>query len=119
MPNRSNHGGRNRASAKLVFGQFARLRFSKHSTTRIQQRGYRLNDLEIIVQHGTPTPDGYFLRDRDVDSLQRDLECQLKKLEHLRGSYAVVDGNDVVSIYRPDHARKRSLLREARETGRE
>lgn len=98
-------------------GQKMHLLASAHARMRAQQRGRRMRDFEVIVRIGTRTPDGYLVRDRDVDSLQSDLKRQIKMLEQLRGCYVVIQGNTVVSIYRASRAKAQRLLRAARARG--
>lgn len=73
MPNPIDSRERMHALATPCADRFARLRSSTHATKRTQQRGYRPNDLEIIVRHGTKTTDGYILLNRDADVVERSL----------------------------------------------
>lgn len=117
MPNSMDRRGREFPTTRFHGDNSTKLRLSEHARTRMQQRGYRPDDSEIIVQHGTLTPGGYLMRNCDVDTLQRELKRQIRKLDHLRGSFVVLDGRTVISIYRPASAKAQRLLRSARAMG--
>jgi hypothetical protein len=44
-----------------------------HARQRVAQRGFRQGDLDLVMLLGHRTPDGYVLRDQDVQELIADL----------------------------------------------
>lgn len=80
---------------------------STHARERMAQRGFRDMDLIILETFGTPTKDGMILLDRDA---RRVAERALR----LAGSFAVINGDTVVTMYRPGKKRAKRLIRESR-----
>jgi hypothetical protein len=79
-----------------------------HARQRVAQRGFRQGDLDLVMLLGHRTPDGYVLRDQDVQELIADLT-------RLRGVYVVApDGVTVVSAYRASRRRVKRQLAKAR-----
>ena len=88
------------------------LDLSRHAQTRIRQRGFRENDMQVIVDAGTPTGvDGMFLLDSDVEREVCKRKREIAVLERLRGCRVVVDGRTVITIYRPSRKTEKRLLR--------
>ena len=84
---------------------------TKHGQRRIQQRGYRNADIELVIQHGTDLDDGYMLTNQDVHQTVERYKREIRKLEHLKGTYVVVsEDNALITAYRPDKNRTRRLL---------
>jgi hypothetical protein len=48
---------------------------SDHARLRCSQRNYRADDLDLIMAFGTPTAEGFLMRDKDVRNAIRDLNC--------------------------------------------
>lgn len=73
---------------------------TQHAQTRIRQRGFREQDMELIVECGTLVRPGlHVLRDRDVAKEIRAAKQRIQTLERLRGSAAVVEQGVVVTRY--------------------
>ena len=86
---------------------------TKHARRRMQQRGYRNTDIELVMQHGTDVDDGYLLSNQDVHRVVKRLKRQIRKLEHLKGTYVVLgEGSELITAYRPDSYRTTRLLRD-------
>ena len=83
---------------------------SRHAQERIRQRGYRERDPDAIVEHGTPTGDGFVLTARDVARRVTELKREITVLLRLKGSFVAIAGGTVKSVYRPDRRRRRRLL---------
>ena len=88
------------------------LELSLHAVRRAGQRGKRRSDLDLVREFGTPVEDGYYLHRKDVERSLGDVKRLLKRLEHLVGTYLVVRGDTIVTVYRPTK-RQRRRLREA------
>jgi hypothetical protein len=50
-------------------------KLSNHAQLRCSQRNYRADDLDLILAFGTPTAEGFLMRDKDVRNASRDLNC--------------------------------------------
>ena len=87
---------------------------STHAEQRLQQRGLREEDIELLMQFGTRLDDHCFLmRNKDV---QREIirrKREIQALERLRGVKIVCDGDLVITAYRPARARLKRDLRRA------
>ena len=90
--------------------------YSSHARARMQQRGLRERDVELIVDLGTRvSEDAYILRRQDVD---REIELrrrEIQALSRLRGRKVVVAADMVVTGYHPRPAVRRRDLRRGRE----
>ena len=85
---------------------------SSHAEVRAQQRGIRESDIPVIVAAGTPVDDdSVFLLARDVDREIQRRKREICALERLRGCRVVIEGQTVVTIYRPSSKTKKKLLR--------
>ena len=88
---------------------------TKHAAVRHSQRGFQTGDLDLIIENGTETADGIFIRTKDVaravNEIKQDLNRRIKKLERLRDTYVVVAEGRIVSIYRPSNRKQKKILR--------
>jgi hypothetical protein len=50
-------------------------KLSNHARLRCSQRNYRGDDLDLIMAFGTPTAEGFLMRDKDVRNAIEDLNC--------------------------------------------
>ena len=95
----------------------SRFVYSHHAQARMQQRGLRERDIELIVDLGTRvSEDAYILRRRDVD---REIELrrrEIQALSRLRGRKVVVAEDTVVTGYHPRPAVRKRDLRRGRES---
>jgi hypothetical protein len=88
-----------------------------HGTERLRQRGYRKGDLGLVLALGTPTGNAVLLMDRDVDVQITEHRRRIAQLERLRGTAVILDGDTVLSVYRPRRPKVRRLLRHRRGRG--
>lgn len=85
---------------------------SRHAEVRARQRGIRESDIPVIVAAGTPVDDdSVFLSARDVDREVQRRKREICALERLRGCRVVIEGQTVVTIYRPSSKTEKKLLR--------
>lgn len=90
-------------------------RISRHAQCRMQQRGgLRSIDLELILTYGTPVQDGVQLTAQDVDEMTAQRKAEICHLERLRGMFVPMDGNTVLSVYKPGRNKQRHLRRRKR-----
>ena len=85
--------------------------YTRHAQTRMQQRGLRKGDVELIVDFGTQiADDAYLLRRQDV---AREIEVRRREIQvlgRLRDHKVVVVNNTIVTCYRPHPSvRKRDI----------
>jgi len=88
-----------------------------HGNERLRQRGYRKGDIALVLAVGTPTGNAVLLMDHDVDEEIAEHRRRIAQLERLRGTAVILDGDTVLSIYRPRRPKARRLLRHRRGRG--
>lgn len=87
------------------------LRMSDHAIHRFAQRGFRLDDAEIIMELGSEVDDGYLIRSKDLQEVERAAKAFLNRIRRLKGARLVVAGETVVTGYRPSRRKCKDLLR--------
>jgi hypothetical protein len=93
------------------------LDLTKHAQTRIQQRGFKTGDVDLIIELGTPIAgDAFLLTDEDVAREIAARHEEIRRLKRLRGTKAVLnEGDCVVTAYRAcTRTQKRNLRRKLR-----
>ncbi len=94
-----------------------KLKYTKHGDQRINQRGFRRNDVGLIRRCGTLVPDRqaevYLLRNKDVEREISARKQEIQHLERLRGCQVVIVGNQLVTVLHTSRSREKSLLRRA------
>ena len=76
------------------------LPMTRHGQARMQQRGIRMSDLEVLLAHGTDIGrDRVMLRKRDAAKLIRGLKKQISKIERLTDKVLVVPEGELVTTY--------------------
>ena len=86
------------------------LHLSSLAATRIRQYDLRASDVALIVAHGTPVPDGYLPRTRDVAATEAEMNRTIARLHRLEDTFVAVAEDVVLSVYRPCKVRRRKLL---------
>jgi hypothetical protein len=86
-------------------------KLTKHAETRMNQRGFRERDIDLILRYGTECKDGVILEGRMVNRRVMELKREMAALERLAGSYAVTDGKTVKTVYRAGRRKRRAQLR--------
>lgn len=87
------------------------MNLSSHAQKRLQQRGLNGSDIDLILEHGTETSDGYYLRHRDVKEAEKELRKPINQLNRLAGKYVVIDGDTVITAYNPGKKKQKRVLR--------
>lgn len=76
------------------------LAYSTHADTRMNQRGMRKADIELILRYGTAvTPDRFCLKKRDVNDVITRHRREIQQLERLRSRTVVVNGDVIVTCF--------------------
>lgn len=87
------------------------LELTPHAVTRFAQRGFCDGDAELIVAIGTEVRGGYFVRQKDVQGIERNMKRFLKQVRRLSGKRLVIEGNAVVTGYHAKPGKERKLLK--------
>ena len=87
---------------------------TRHAEQRMQQRGVRRGDLEVILQVGTPTDDGVILTNRDVAAQLAAHQREISLLKRLKGTAVFTAGDHAITVYRPGKAQVRRMIRARR-----
>jgi hypothetical protein len=75
----------------------------------MRQRGFRKADLELVFSVATRVADdAFFLSDQDVAREIERRKHEIQKLERLRGSKIIVDGDALITLYHARPKRRRS-----------
>ena len=92
-----------------------KLALTSHAAVRIAQRGLNLKDSELILLIGTEVADGYLVRDKDYQEVERMLKELLQRFRHVVGKRLILAEGRIVTAYHASGACKRKLLRNAHE----
>jgi hypothetical protein len=87
---------------------------TRHAEVRLRQRGLRERDVEVVLAHGTPTPEAVVLTNKDVDRVVGECRRLIAQLERLRGTAVFTREEVVVTTFRPEPEQLRVLMRRAR-----
>lgn len=91
---------------------------TKHGAIRMQQRGFKNEDINIIAQCGTDIGDHeVFMRSKDVDREILYLKKMIKKIDRLRNRKIVIAGNSLVTCYSCNSNEVKRLRRLASQKG--
>lgn len=84
---------------------------SQHALTRMSQRAFQEDDLDLIRMIGSEVDDGFMVLNRDRQAAERVLKALLQKIRRLDGKRVVVAGGRVVTVYRANGGKQRRLVR--------
>jgi len=89
------------------------LSYSNHAEVRIQQRGMRSKDIEMVIKAGTVIDDdSIVLLNQDVDREIKRRKKEIEMLERLRSVRVVLGENEtVITAYHVNRNIEKSLLR--------
>lgn len=73
-----------------------------HADARLRQRGYRAEDLDLILSLGTEGAEGVVLTNADAQREINRMKRHIHRLERLRGTAVIMADGTVVSVYRPE-----------------
>jgi hypothetical protein len=90
------------------------LTITNHAVVRMSQRGIMPRDAELIVLIGTEVDDGYLVREKDYQEIERRLKQLLQCFRRLVGKRLVVTDGQIVTAYHSSKGYERNLLRHAR-----
>lgn len=76
------------------------LSLTHHAETRMRQRGYKDEDVDLVFRVGTRVADDAFLlTDKDAARAIRKRKQEIQQLERLRGSQVIVEGETLITLY--------------------
>ncbi len=85
---------------------------SSHAERRMKQRGFSLNDVELIRDHGIQVDGGFLMTHKAVHAATQRLKRQILRLERLSGKWIVCDGENLITAYHPRISKVRRILRD-------
>ncbi len=88
---------------------------SKHALQRMDQRGFRRADVDLIELVGTRVDDGFIVRECDCQEALRAVKRLADDIQRISGARLVVEDGMIRTLYRPRRTKERQLLREAEE----
>ncbi|MFZ5621522.1 MAG: DUF4258 domain-containing protein [Pseudomonadota bacterium] len=90
-----------------------------HAQRRMQQRGMRAEDLDLVIQCGSLiSKDSVLLLRKDAEREIRKRKREIQALERLKGCKIVIRDNAVITLYRPSKEQEKRLLDESEEAQR-
>jgi hypothetical protein len=78
----------------------SKLRLTRHATARIQQRGMKLSDADIIREYGVVIDDGILMTTSAIADASAHLRKTLARLEKLSGRLLITDGEWVITGFK-------------------
>ena len=73
-----------------------------HAAMRMSQRGLANEDIELICLIGTEVEGGFLVREKDFQSLERELKRLRDQVRKLVGKRLVLKGDRVITAYHAD-----------------
>jgi hypothetical protein len=84
---------------------------TRHAITRLAQRGFHNDDVDLIRMIGTEVEGGFIVLNRDCQAAERELKHLLERLRRLSGTRLVTTAGHVITAYRVQKATERRLVR--------
>ncbi|AWJ87754.1 hypothetical protein TSH58p_30035 (plasmid) [Azospirillum sp. TSH58] len=88
----------------------AEFSLTPHAIARLQQRGMRPADVEMILSFGTWSEDGPVLCAKDYARVEADVRHFLARLQKLVGRTVIVEGDRIVTAYKAKPWKQKRLL---------
>ena len=88
------------------------LRLTAHAVMRMAQRGLTNDDIELIRWIGTEVEDGYLVREKDFQVLDRELKQLRDHARKLVGKRLVLEGDRLITAHHAVRSKQRLLLRD-------
>ncbi|WP_281926542.1 DUF4258 domain-containing protein [Roseibium album] len=75
-------------------------RLTKHAEMRMNQRGFRRNDIELLLAIGDQiAPDAYLMTNEVVEHEIARRKKEIRQFERLRGKQLIIEGDKIVTCY--------------------
>jgi hypothetical protein len=88
---------------------------TRHAISRMDQRAIADKALELIMSIGTEVKDGYLVRAKDCQAVERQLKRLIDQVWRLKGKRVIITRDRIVTAYHARRAKERRLLRHAEE----
>lgn len=85
---------------------------TNHAVLRMAQRGIHVKDADLITLIGTEVDQGYLVRTKDCQEVERELKSFLERVWRVCGKLLIAEDGRVVTAYHPSRQDERRLLRE-------
>ncbi len=89
----------------------SQVRVSAHAKRRMDQRGLRMHDVDIIERFGTECEDGLYFGVRDAEAARQILKRDLNRLDHLVDTRLILGRQAKTVIRRTSKKQRRAMLR--------
>lgn len=86
------------------------LHLSQHALTRMAQRGIRASDIALMMTFGTEVNDGFLVRDKDVQAIEREVKAFLQRLRQMQGKRLIARDGTLVTAFHATERQTRRLL---------
>lgn len=81
---------------------------TRHAIERCQQRGIKENDIDLIAEYGTPTPEGILLTGKDILKFEQESKKILNRLQKLKDIFLATTDDDLVkTVFRATRKQRR------------
>lgn len=91
------------------------LAITNHAAVRMAQRNISVKDSELIALIGTEVDEGYLVRARDYQEVERLLKELIERFRRLIGKRLIIAEGRIVTAYHTSKACQRRILRDAHE----
>ena len=92
--------------------------YTLHAEVRMQQRGMRRGDEELILEHGTQIDDEtWIMLDRDKVHAIAALKREIHRLAHLASRKVIMRGGRLITVYPSRSRDQKRTLRRGRKKG--
>jgi len=92
------------------------IKYSSHASWRIRQRGFRTDEIDLVLACGTHLDRGcVLLRKKDAEREIKRRKQEIEALERLRGTKVVIRDDTVMTCYRSRLSDQKRILRRGRE----
>ncbi len=93
-----------------------RQHYTQHGQQRLQQRGFKKEDVDTILRYGTRLHDSqarlFFLTKTDVHQAIASMKKIMDQLQRLKGSAVVLgDKDEVITLYHASKKSQKHLMR--------
>ncbi len=85
-----------------------------HAAARLRQRGYADGDLDWLLEIAVETRDGLYVTQKQARALASRYRKLADRIEHLAGTFLVVENGRLITIYRPNRRKANEVLRGSR-----
>src|SRR5262245_14470633 len=90
---------------------------TKHASSRIRQRGLSEQDVDVVLKLGADAGDAVVLTNKVIDGKIAEFKRTIAQLERLRGAAVIIEGDTVITAYRPRRRKMRKMLSRSRAVG--